>query len=414
VGLHKNSGFKIQLLAGLVALAIGGVSTAALAVDTDGDGVDDNIDVDDDNNGILDVNEGGEEVSINVVNGTPTLTGVTPSGITLDGAFGITPDTIASGSTTRIDNANFTFASNVSALLDTSVVFLADQLNSLPTTFDLEFGGLPNVAEVHLHLSSLDQIRVEFTPTTTVGFEILSSVAASNTGGTNLNFGDDNPSDFDNSGNAEITDGFGGGSADGTIRFQSLPGVAAPGCHVQSIPLSLSEQAGRSANNEGWQLAIEVTIDSDGDCIPDRTDLDDDNDGIPDLIEVGAPAPTGFDTDADGIDDAFDPDNGGVVVVAIDSDGDGVPDKLDADSDNDGIPDTIEAGTNPAVPADNDADGIPNFLDVDSDNDGISDDIEAGDNPAAPVDSDGNGVPDFLEPEVVRRKSIHQWLSSRQ
>jgi hypothetical protein len=95
------------------------------------------------------------------------------------------------------------------------------------------------------------------------------------------------------------------------------------------------------------------------------------------------------------------------VCVAFDTDGDGIPDAFDLDSDNDGIPDAIEAcgdlslvledctldsngdGVYSAVPGvlegicttapeDVDGDGIPNFLDLDSDGDGCSDAIEGG------------------------------------
>jgi IgGFc binding protein/CHU_C Type IX secretion signal domain len=135
-----------------------------------------------------------------------------------------------------------------------------------------------------------------------------------------------------------------------------------------------------------WRDASTPLADFDSDNIPDGTDLDDDNDGVPDSVEGTA-----------------------------DTDGDGNPDSRDLDSDNDGIPDTIEngvadpdkdgvagAGTlvvngsgqvliagnpiNVTVPLDQDQDGKPNYLDLDSDNDGITDVIEAGGS-----DPDGNG-----------------------
>ena len=98
--------------------------------------------------------------------------------------------------------------------------------------------------------------------------------------------------------------------------------------------------------------------------------------------------------------------NGG---IALDSDGDGIPDYLDLDSDNDGIPDNVEAqstinyidpisgNTVPVdsnglpsayndiglTPPDKDGDGIPDFLDSDSDNDGYTDCEEGVTNGAA-------------------------------
>ncbi|MGX1930846.1 hypothetical protein ACULLH_15860, partial [Flagellimonas sp. 2504JD4-2] len=90
-----------------------------------------------------------------------------------------------------------------------------------------------------------------------------------------------------------------------------------------------------------------------------------------------------------------------------DTDGDGIPDKKDVDSDNDGIIDTEEDEnldgddcywTNPT---DTDGDGIPNYLDIDSDDDGIIDNIEAqtshGYIPPSCEDKDKNGLDDAYE-----------------
>ena len=60
------------------------------------------------------------------------------------------------------------------------------------------------------------------------------------------------------------------------------------------------------------------------------------------------------------------------VVATADFDGDGVGDTTDVDDDNDGITDILEGDT------DTDGDGIPNRLDLDSDNDGCNDVVEAG------------------------------------
>lgn len=63
-------------------------------------------------------------------------------------------------------------------------------------------------------------------------------------------------------------------------------------------------------------------LDNDNDGIPDQDDTDDDNDGIPDQDDT--------DNDNDGIPDQDNTDN----------DNDGIPDDQDPDDDNDGIPDT--------------------------------------------------------------------------
>jgi hypothetical protein len=68
-----------------------------------------------------------------------------------------------------------------------------------------------------------------------------------------------------------------------------------------------------------------------------------------------------------------------------DTDQDGIPDYQDLDSDGDGISDKIEAGDESIAtpPMDTDGDGIPNYIDTDSDGDGVLDSDE---------DRDGNGL----------------------
>ena len=124
-------------------------------------------------------------------------------------------------------------------------------------------------------------------------------------------------------------------------------------------------------------------------------DIDDDNDGIPDYVELNNPVAlqdadgdlipnwndasyAGFtDNNTDGFNDNFDP--------SADSDNDGIPNFYDinfpgyVDSNGDGINDNL----------DKDLDGIPNHLDLDSDNDGIPDTVES-----YGVDANGNGLID--------------------
>lgn len=88
-------------------------------------------------------------------------------------------------------------------------------------------------------------------------------------------------------------------------------------------------------------------------------------------------------------------------AAAIDSDQDMVPDHLDIDDDNDGILDIIEGGNEQGNNADSDADGIPNRLDVDSDNDAILDNVEFQSSLSyrAPlgIDQNQNGLDDVYE-----------------
>ncbi|MCB0485688.1 MAG: hypothetical protein KDC47_05795, partial [Flavobacteriaceae bacterium] len=155
-----------------------------------------------------------------------------------------------------------------------------------------------------------------------------------------------------------------------------------------------------------------VPQDTDSDGTPDYLDIDSDNEGADDTTEAGLTlsgnvGTNGLDSNVEITDDYSssignfddsqfnnfpDTDNdvfyGGDVdyrdnIIAVDTDGDGVPDIGDQDDDNDGILDIVEGII------DTDGDGITNNLDLDSDNDGILDIVEFGG-----VDVDGNGMID--------------------
>lgn len=129
--------------------------------------------------------------------------------------------------------------------------------------------------------------------------------------------------------------------------------------------------------------------DTDGDGVPDATDicpgqddkLDTDGDGIPNGCDV-CEADNPDDTDGDGVCDSIDLCPG--ENDAVETDGDGVIDCLDPcplenpdDIDQDGV----------CAPNDNCPD-IPNPDQADSDGDGIGDDCD----PGCHVDDDGDGV----------------------
>ncbi|MDO6759857.1 LamG-like jellyroll fold domain-containing protein [Tamlana sp. 2_MG-2023] len=92
---------------------------------------------------------------------------------------------------------------------------------------------------------------------------------------------------------------------------------------------------------------VQSLCDRDGDGVADMFDLDSDNDGIPDAVEVGLEASTTAGTgvlvgavDANGLK----PNVLAQGATLVDTDGDLVPDYLDLDSDNDGIYDVDEFG----------------------------------------------------------------------
>ncbi|HEX2532145.1 MAG TPA: hypothetical protein VHK69_00340, partial [Chitinophagaceae bacterium] len=168
------------------------------------------------------------------------------------------------------------------------------------------------------------------------------------------------------------------------------------------------------------------TFNNDLDAFFNNTDIDDDNDGIPDLVEnggydgfgdadgdgslnyvdvtPGVGVPAFADANGDGVNDAYDADKDGRInQIDLDADNDGIPDLVEAggtdingdglvdvptDTDNDGLANTYDASTggNNIVNLDTDGDGIRNFLDLDSDNDGIPDVAEVGG-----VDTNGDG-----------------------
>ena len=88
-------------------------------------------------------------------------------------------------------------------------------------------------------------------------------------------------------------------------------------------------------------------------------------------------APLWSDTDGDGWDDAYDPDNGGTYNELADTDNDGTPDFLDLDTDDDENPDYIEGfdviGTLEGKP-----DSIPDISASlsDTDGDGLDDSFD--------------------------------------
>jgi hypothetical protein len=112
-------------------------------------------------------------------------------------------------------------------------------------------------------------------------------------------------------------------------------------------------------------------------------------------VDGGAPIDAGScfdrDSDGDGIPDRLEGE--------ADPDGDGAPSSSDLDSDGDGLLDMVERGDrNACQVADSDLDGIPDFHDVDSDNDGLSDarEVGVGTDPRE-IDTDGDGVTDLGE-----------------
>ena len=136
-------------------------------------------------------------------------------------------------------------------------------------------------------------------------------------------------------------------------------------------------------------------------------DLDNDNDGIPNVVELGLvddnfdatvyndTSNPWVDVNGNGVHDAYE------SVVPIDTDGDGTPDYLDLDSDNDGIFDNVE---------------YDGYGDIDVSGDGLS---EGSDYQDATVnnmsdDQDGDGIlPQIDDNDDDTGTSHHIFLDSK-
>nr|WP_298794575.1 gliding motility-associated C-terminal domain-containing protein [uncultured Allomuricauda sp.] len=201
--------------------------------------------------------------------------------------------------------------------------------------------------------------------------------------------------------------------------------------------------SGKDTDGNGLDDAYEETpgscgglipVDTDYDHIPDYKDIDSDNDGILDNVEAQTSAgyipPSGYDTDGNGLDDAYEETPGSCGgLTPIDTDSDYIKDFRDIDSDNDGILDNIEAqdpdhiqtpcgidkdknglddhyesypGAGEGLtPINSDNDPLPNFRDIDSDDDGIPDNVEgqttSGYIPPTGLDDDKDGLDNAYE-----------------
>ncbi len=359
--------------------------------DLDNDLIIDNVDIDLDNDGILNCDESRGNVILDFTDiNVPVLNFADAS---TDATF-ITPTLNQIGTSTLTGDATSNFTSTVDAATNSELEYILD----FNEASNIEFTQNPAVAH------------------TIVNGETFILTIGPNTKNITL-LDPDNillvDSDFDDIFETGV-DNF--SSSEIRFRLNPTPTGTTPfrlvANNVTQVTFKhLLSNIAESSSFSGNLMLTCFGIDTDNDGIVNAFDADSDNDGIPDLIEVQGTNFTllGTDADLDGLDDVF----GGVGVMPIDSDADGVLDILDLDSDNDGVYDLFEAGHGQAdadldgiidnaittaganglvdaletVPdnfvlaytiEDLDTDTIFNYLDPESDGDGCSDVIEAG------------------------------------
>ncbi|MBS7229463.1 tandem-95 repeat protein, partial [Flavobacterium psychroterrae] len=171
--------------------------------------------------------------------------------------------------------------------------------------------------------------------------------------------------------NTNVVHGPGGGGGGGALLY-SLASLPANVTLISSGGIggehSTAERNGSQDGLAGGSVSLYIPIENpnyegnqDNDGLNVECDLDDDNDGILDTVEIGSlPDPFGdqdgdkklnyvdkdapgfIDSNSDGVDDRYDEDLDGII------------NQLDLDSDNDGCPDSVEAyGTFAADPDSN-------------------------------------------------------------
>jgi serine protease len=148
---------------------------------------------------------------------------------------------------------------------------------------------------------------------------------------------------------------------------------------------------GVADTNDAFPLDKTETLDTDTDGTGNNADTDDDGDGVADTSDVFPLNKTEtLDTDADGTGNHADTDDDGDGVAdtndafpldnteTLDTDADGTGNNADTDDDGDGVADTSDVfPLNKTEILDTDADGIGNNADTDDDGDGVADTNDA-------------------------------------
>ncbi|RUM93467.1 MAG: hypothetical protein DSZ28_08310 [Thiothrix sp.] len=369
--------------------ATASVTVAVEGLDFDNDGIADNRDIDDDNDGILDTEEGNEDFDNDGIANRLDIDadGDGINDLEESGLREPLQDILDTDSNGQID-ASQAFGSNG----------LADALESMENQPDYSGNGkaetpIDTDADSHPDFLDLDSDNDGIHDIIEAGFTDPDH-DGQQTDQPSIN----HPLDTDGGGIADYHDL--DSDDDGLADIVEAGGVDTNG---DALVDNFLDNDG-NGHDDSLQSNTLPVPDTDGDGLADYRDLDSNNDGLPDLIEAG-----GEDHDLNGIVDNFNESSdlnnngmastlnsstGGQALPDLDSDNDGLADRLEIDNDADGVMDIAEAG----------------LSDSDSNNDGIIDDLNDanGDgfddaarstllNLKALPDTDKNGEPDYRE-----------------
>ncbi len=374
--------------------------------DADNDNISDFCDLDTDNDGILDADEDGgtgfdpskDADGDNIPNykdasdatpGFPVFVDTNGDGV--NDIYDKDKDHIPDFKDLDSDNDGFVDAVEAGGVADASGVlsnYTDTDLDGLNDTVDPDNGGTPLTLPDYDGDNIPDFLDID-SDDDGISDAYESSTSTIATGNDDDNDGIDNAFDPDLSGvyNALIDrDGDShydmfdiDSDNDGITDYYESSGIAPTGNDTDKDGVDDAYDVDFTAGTDvdgDWIDDNSKPKDTDSDSRFDIHDLDSDADGIIDNIEgqttTGYIAPSGNDTDNDGLDDAYDGNNSGATIIPTDTDGDLTADFLDTNSDNDPDSDLVEA-------YDSDNDGVSNILPsgTDTDNDGLDDNYDA-------------------------------------
>ena len=367
--------------------ATASVTVTVAGLDFDNDGIADSSDIDDDNDGILDTEEGNEDFDNDGIANRLDIDadGDGINDLEESGLREPQQDILDTDSDGQID-ASQAFGSNG----------LADALESVENQPDYSGNGkaetpIDTDADSHPDFLDLDSDNDGIHDVIEAGFTDPDH-DGQQTDQPSIN----HPLDTDGGGIADYHDL--DSDNDGLADIVEAGGVDTNG---DALVDNFLDNDG-NGHDDSLQSNTLPVPDTDGDGLADYRDLDSNNDGLPDLIEAG-----GEDRDLDGIVDNFNESSdlnnrgmasalisssGGQALPDLDTDNDGIPDRLEVDNDNDGIMDITEIGLD-----DNNNDGLVDDLN-DANGDGFDDAARSTLlNLKALPNTDKNGEPDYRE-----------------